>query len=254
MKKPDKKIAIFIATYNSVNFIDSVIDRIPGSIKKKTKEIYIFDDASKDNTYYAAIGYKTIKKFKKLQIFKNKINQGYGGNQKSGYKYAIKKGYDIVVFLHGDGQYAPEELSKLLKPLEEAKTDMVFGSRMRGNPLNGGMPLYKFIGNRFLTFIENLFLGLNLSEYHSGYRLYNCHALKQVPFERCASDFHFDTEILIQFKIKGLRIAEVPISTHYGRQISHVNIYKYGLNILWTVIAYKLHTLGVRKEYKYDFN
>ena len=252
--KKQGKIAIFIVTYNAVNFIDSVLDRIPENIKKKVKEIYVFDDASKDNTYYAAIGYKTIKKFKKLHIFKNRVNLGYGGNQKAGYKYAIKKGYDIVVLLHGDGQYAPEELSKLLKPLEEDKVDMVFGSRMRGRPLKGGMPLHKFIGNKILTLIENLFLGLNLSEYHSGYRLYNCHALKQVPFDRCSNDFHFDTDILIQFKIKKLKIAEIPIPTHYGKEISYVNIFKYGSSILWSVVSYKLHQLKIRKEYKFDFN
>ena len=188
-----------------------------------------------------------------MHIFKNKVNLGYGGNQKAGYKYAIKKGYDIVVLLHGDGQYAPEELAKLLKPLEEDKADMVFGSRMKGHPLKGGMPLIKFLGNKFLTYIENIFLDLDLSEYHSGYRLYSCHALKQIPFERCSSEFHFDTDIIIQYKIKGLKIAEIPIPTYYGKEISYVNIYKYGIDVLWSIISYKLHKWNIRKEYKFDF-
>jgi len=246
------KIAIFIPAYHHVKTLPSVIDRIPKEVMKKISEIYVIDDASSDNTYLLAKGYKIDRGIKKLSVYKNEENKGYGGNQKRGYKYAIKKGYDAVVMLHGDGQYAPEVLPELLKPMEEGKADMVFGSRMSGNPLKGGMPLYKYLGNKFLTKIENLLLGLNLSEYHSGYRIYSCKALKKIPFERCANDFHFDTDILIMFKEKNLRIVEKPIPTYYGDEISYVNVIQYGFNCLKSVIQYKLHKWGIIRIKKFE--
>jgi len=249
MKK--KKIAIFIPAYHHVKTLPWVLDRIPKEVMNKVVEIYVIDDASSDNTYLLAKGYKTDRKMRKLNVYKNEKNKGYGGNQKEGYKYAIRKGYNIVVMLHGDGQYAPESLPTLLKPLEEEKADMVFGSRMLGNPLRGGMPLYKYLGNKFLTAIENTALGLSLSEYHSGYRLYSCSALKKIPFEKCADDFHFDTDILIMFRNRRLRIAELPVPTYYGDEISYVNVLQYGFNVLKSVFDYKLHDLGIRKSKKF---
>src|SRR5690606_9300123 len=146
-------------------------------------------------------------------------------NQIRGYQYAIEKGYDIVALLHGDAQYAPEALPDLLKPLEAGEADAVFGSRMmeKGQALKGGMPLYKYVGNKILTTFENAMLGMSLSEFHSGYRLYSCKALKKVPFHRNTHDFHFDTQIIIQFHAAGLRIVEVPIPTYYGDEICGVN-------------------------------
>ena len=247
-----KKIAIFIPAYQHVKTLPWVLDRIPKEIMDIITEVFVIDDASSDNTYLLAKGYKIDRGMKKLNVYKNKKNRGYGGNQKVGYKYAIDQGYDIVIMLHGDGQYAPEVLPRLLKPLLKDKADMVFGSRMRDRPLKGGMPLYKYLGNKFLTVIENLFLGLNLSEYHSGYRLYNCHALNQIPFEKCGDDFHFDTDILIMFKEKGLRIVERPIPTYYADEVSYVNVIPYGLNCLKSVFLYKLHKLGLIKVEKFD--
>ena len=238
------KIAIFIPAYHHVKTLPSVIDRIPQEVKDEIAEIFVIDDASSDNTYLLAKGYKLERGLDKLNVYKNKKNKGYGGNQKRGYTYAVNKGYDVVVMLHGDGQYAPEVLPRLLKPFYEGRADMVFGSRIKGNPLKGGMPFYKYVGNRVLTFLENLILDMNLSEFHSGYRIYNCHALKQIPFELCANDFHFDTDILIQFKEKGLRIVEEPIPTYYGDEISYVNVIQYGLNCLKSVLMYKFHKWG----------
>jgi glycosyltransferase involved in cell wall biosynthesis len=252
IKNKKLKIAIFIPAYHHVKTLPSVIDRIPKKIKNEVEEIFVIDDASSDNTYLLAKGYKIDRKLKKLYVYKNEKNKGYGGNQKKGYQYAINKGYDIVVMLHGDGQYAPEVLPKLLKPFYEGNVDMVFGSRMKGNPLKGGMPIYKYLGNKILTFIENLLLGLNLSEYHSGYRIYNCHALKKIPFNLCANDFHFDTEILIQFKEKNLKIIEKPIPTYYGDEISYVNVISYGLNCLKSTFLYKLQKFGLIKIKKFD--
>ncbi|GAF82251.1 unnamed protein product [marine sediment metagenome] len=248
----EKKIVIFIPAYEHTKTLPSVLDRIPESVKKKVKEILVVDDASSDNTYLLAKGYGIEKGLKKLHVYRNRKNKGYGGNQKVGYKYAIDRGYDIVAMLHGDGQYAPELLPKLLEPLENDRADMVFGSRMRDSPLKGGMPLYKFLGNKLLTFIENLFLRMDLSEFHSGYRLYSCHALKKIPFELNSDDFHFDTDILIQFKEAGFKIVELPIPTYYGDEISYVNVLQYGLNVIKSVLEYKLHKWGVKKIDKFD--
>ncbi len=249
-----KKIAIFIIAYQAVTTFDKVIRRIPKKVYDGVGEIFLIDDSSNDNTYYAAIGYKHLHHLKKLNVFRNPKNLGYGGNQKRGYNYAISKGHDIVVMLHGDAQYAPEQLPSILRPLIEGKADMVFGSRMLGNPLKGKMPIVKYIGNRILTSIQNFFLKTNLTEFHSGYRAYSCKALRKVPFNKCADDFHFDTEILIQFIERGLRIQEVPIPTYYGDEISRVKILEYGYNVLKSTIEYVLHKRGIIYREKYDLS
>jgi glycosyltransferase involved in cell wall biosynthesis len=248
----DLKVAVFIPAYNAAKTLPIVIDRIPEEIKKNAAEIFIVDDASVDNTYLIGIGYQAINKLPNLKVYRNEKNKGYGGNQKYAYRYAIEHGFDVVVMLHGDAQYAPEKISFLLEPFEKDEADMVFGSRMSGNPLAGGMPLYKFIGNKFLTWVANHILKTNLSEYHSGYRVYSCKALKCIPFEKCSDDFHFDTEIIIQFKIKGLRIVEKPIPTYYGDERCHVNVISYGLNVLKSLFQYWLHSKGLRRYEKYN--
>lgn len=245
------KIGILIVAYNNEHFIEMVLDRIPTIVKKKVKEIAIFDDHSEDNTSQKAVGYKIKNNIKNLKIYYNPKNLGYGGNQKKGYSYFINKGYDIVALLHGDGQYAPELLPTLLKPLEDRKCDAVFGSRMIGGPLKGGMPLYKYIGNKFLTAIENFFLDMDLSEFHSGYRIYSCHALKKIPFLENTDDFHFDTEIIIQLKHNNLRIIELPIPTYYGEEISNLKAFSYGFNVLKTIFQYKLYCLGLRNDKRF---
>jgi glycosyltransferase involved in cell wall biosynthesis len=252
----NKRIAIFVVAYNHVNLLDKTLDRIPKDVLEKVEEIFVFDDCSTDNTYYAALGYKKMKGLDKLKIFKNTKNLGYGGNQKAGYRYAIEKGFDIVVLLHGDGQYAPEVLPSLLEPLERDEADMVFGSRMAkgGTPLEGGMPLYKYLGNKILTFAENKMLGMSLSEFHSGYRLYSCHALKQISFERFSDDFHFDTEIIILFKDRGLRIFERPIPTYYGNEICNVNGLHYAYNCLKAVTKYWMYKHGFLKNELFESN
>jgi len=249
-----KRIGIFVIAYNAVNKLDRTLDRIPPDVWGKVEEVFLFDDCSTDNTFYAAIGYKSIKQLDKLTIHRNPQNLRYGGNQKAGYQYAIARGFDIVVMLHADGQYAPEVLNELLAPLETDKADMVFGSRMSvgGHPLAGGMPLYKFIGNKILTWLENHFTGMNLSEFHSGYRLFSCEALKRVPFLLNSNEWHFDTEILIQFHEAGLRIAERPIPTFYGDEICYVNGIGYAFNCVRTALCYWLHKAKMRHEPKYD--
>ncbi len=247
-----KNILIFIPAYNVSKTLKLLLDRIPVSITKKVKEILVADNASQDNTYLTAIDYKKQKGLINLKIIKHKENKGYGGNQKFAYQYAIDNNFDIVVMLHGDAQYAPEMIPKLLNHLEKDNADMVFGSRMKGDPLKGGMPLWKFIGNRISTMIENWVLGLNLSEFHSGFRLYSCNALKKVPFHLCSDYFDFDTDILIQFKLANLRIAEIPIPTYYGEEKCNVNYYLYFSNIFKSLTNYIFFKMGLKTVKKFE--
>jgi len=252
----EKKIAIFIPAYNAASTLPMVIDRIPKEIKEKVKEIFVIDNASPDNTYLTAVGYRQDRGLSNLQAIRNKENRGYGGSQKLAYQYCIDNGFDIVVMLHGDAQYAPEMIPALLEPVEMGEADLVFGSRMKGAPLKGGMPAWRYLGNRALTVIENKILGLNLSEFHSGYRVYSVPALLKVPFQRCSNNYHFDSEILIQFAMAKLKIMERPIPTHYGRESmspSLLSVINYSLNILRALVRYVLHVKGVRKAYMYDF-
>lgn len=256
MAVANKRIGIFVIAYNAVNKLDWTLDRIPEEVWNKVDEVFLFDDCSTDNTYYAALGYKHAKHLEKLTVHRNVSNLRYGGNQKAGYQYAIARDLDIVVMLHADGQYAPEVLPQLLEPLETDQADMVFGSRMAegGNPRKGGMPFYKFIGNRILTWLENKIIGMDLSEFHSGYRLYSCDALKRVPFMLNSNEWHFDTEILIQFHEAGLRIVERPIPTYYGDEICYVNGLAYAFNCIKTALRHRAHRARLLYDPKYDIS
>lgn len=249
---PDKKIAIFIPCYDAESTIARTIERIPADVKQRVAEIFVVDDCSHDQTYQAALAYQQAHPNLRLSVFRNERNLGYGGNQKHGYTYALSKGYDIVVMLHGDGQYPPERLPDLLQPLENGQTDAVYGSRMMRKPLEEGMPFIKFIGNFVLSRLMNLILNNHLHEYHSGYRLYSCNALRQIPFLLNSDEFHFDTDIIVQFKEKGLRIVEIPIIKDYGDCISRVQPFKYVSNVLKSVVAYRLHKLGLLHYPQFD--
>ncbi|HEY0705645.1 MAG TPA: bifunctional glycosyltransferase/class I SAM-dependent methyltransferase [Polyangia bacterium] len=249
----EPKIMVHVVAYNAVTTLARVLDRIPRNLRHSLTEVCVFDDASKDDTFLVGQGYKQIRDMPNLQVFRNATNRGYGGNQKLGYRYAIDKGYDIVVLLHGDGQYAPEAMPNLLQPILDGEADVVFGSRMleEGAARRGGMPLYKYVGNKILTGLENAFLEMNLSEFHSGYRAYSVRALEKIPFEANSNDFHFDTQIIIQLKAAGLRIKEVPIPTYYGDEICHVNGMKYARDVLKSVIEFRLHQAGVVRKPEY---
>jgi 2-polyprenyl-3-methyl-5-hydroxy-6-metoxy-1,4-benzoquinol methylase len=250
------EVAVLVVAYNATETLARVLERIPPEQMARIREIVVFDDASVDSTYEAGVAYKEQTQDPKLSIYRNERNLGYGGNQKRGYTYCIQKGYDAVVLLHGDGQYAPEVMGQLLDTLEETGADAVFGSRMMvpGAALRGGMPLYKYVGNKILTCFENMLLGLRLSEFHSGYRLYRCSALAQIPYALNTDDFHFDTEIIVQFAARGLRIAEVPIPTFYGDEICYVNGMKYARDVVRAVIRYRLHRLNVVYDPRFDVN
>jgi glycosyltransferase involved in cell wall biosynthesis len=235
-QKPFPRIGIFIISYNGVKHLAKTISRIPQELYEQVEEIFVIDDCSSDNSYYAALGYKNELGLEKLTVHRNEKNQGYGGNQKVGYQYAIDRGFDIVALVHGDGQYAPEALPELLEPFTTSAADMVFGSRMsvKGKALKGGMPLYKYLGNRILTTIQNYLSGLKLSEYHSGYRLYSVAALKQIPFQSFTNNWHFDTQIILALTERNMKIVERPIPTYYGDEICHVNGIPYAMHCILT--------------------
>lgn len=243
---------VLVVAYNAENTIKSLLERIPSDVWKRAEEVVIADDASKDLTSVVANEYKLRNKIKNLSIIKHKKNKGYGGNQKWGYIYGIKKGYDIVVMIHGDAQYPPEYILKLIKPIEENNADFVFGSRMAGNPLKGNMPIYKFIGNIFLTTIENIVLKTRLTEFHSGFRAYSLKVLKEIPFNLNSNDFHFDSEIIVQLVINKSKIREITIPTFYGDEKCNVNVISYGLNILKILAQSIMHKYGIRKYSKFN--
>lgn len=249
------RLLIFIVAYNAEKTLSSVLGRIPEELKKRDVEVLVIDDHSKDNTFHAGLTHERDASGFKVTILRTTENQGYGGNQKLGYQYAINGGFDAVALLHGDGQYAPEELPNLLGPLLQGEADAVFGSRMldRMNALRGGMPLYKWIGNQALTHFQNLLLRTSLSEFHSGYRLYSVEALKKIPFQRNSNDFHFDTEIIIQFVLADARIKEVPIPTYYGDEVCHVNGLRYAWKVCEAVVRSRFHQRNLFYDRKYDF-
>ena len=251
------KVGIFIISYNASAHIEKTISRIPIGLYDLIEEIFIFDDASPDQTYKIAKESLSNGPWKdKLNIYLNPVNLGYGGNQKVGYRYAINKNLDYVVMVHGDGQYAPEHLPELIYPAVVEKKHVVFGSRMmnRQDAFKGGMPFYKFLGNRVLTIFENAILGTDLYEFHSGYRLYSTEALKRIPIEENTNDFHFDTQIIIQCRALGLNIHEVPIKTFYGDEICNVNGFRYAKDVCLSVLEYRFHQLHLTRRSRYLVN
>ncbi len=254
-KQKTERILIFIVAYNAEQHIEKVLNRIPRDfLKKYPYEILIIDDSSADQTYQVAKKYQQANLDLNLKVLFNPINQGYGGNQKLGYRYAIQNGFDAVVLLHGDGQYAPELIEEMIKPLIKKESEAVFGSRMinKKDALKGGMPYYKFVGNIILTRFQNWILGSSLYEFHSGYRAYSVAALSKLPFERNSNDFHFDTQIIIQLFLAKMRIKEIPIPTYYGDEICHVNGMKYGWNVIIASIQSRLHKMNIFYKMEYD--
>jgi glycosyltransferase involved in cell wall biosynthesis len=228
------KSLIFIVAYSAEHHIESVFARIPYDRLTPSSELLLIDDASPDKTFSAA-QQAAAKSPIRCTLLKNPVNLGYGGNQKLGYEYAIREGFESVVLIHGDGQYAPELIPEMLGPITDGEgADVVLGSRMmhKHDAIKGGMPLYKWIGNQVLTWLENRILGTNLSEFHTGLRAYRVSLLGELPFGLNSNDFHFDTDILIQCHRRGARFHEIPIPTRYGDEVCHVDGWKYFFDCL----------------------
>ena len=238
-----KPFGIVIVAYYAEKTIRDLLQRIPLEIRHRAKEIILLDDASTDGTTRVAEEVKKELGMQNLTIIHNEKNLGYGGNQKKGYQLAMQHGCEYLVMLHGDAQYGPEEIPALLQLLETDTYGMVFGSRMSGKPLEGGMPLWKFAGNKFLTVYANFMLGERLTEYHSGFRGYTAAALRKVDWSHCSDGFVFDTDIVLELKRLHEKFAEVTIPTHYGpesRQIQVIPVFKYGLQIMKRTTRYAL--------------
>lgn len=239
----DKKIIAVLPAYNAAKTLKLTLDDIPeGSVD----EIILVDDCSKDNTVEVAqqLG---------LKVIVHKQNKGYGGNQKTCYREALKNGADIAIMIHPDHQYNPKLVPQMLEPLINEECDAVFGSRMihKKNALEGGMPKWKFAANIFLTGLENFLLGTKLAEYHSGFRAYSKKVLETLPLEENSDNFVFDTEIIVQLVVNDFKIKEIPINTKYFKDASNVGIkqgIKYGTDILRTMTKYKLHQWGIKKR------
>lgn len=254
-----KKVLIFVVCYNAEYFIQGVLNRISNQIRQVTFldiEILIIDDASVDRTFNSAVEYIHHNRDLKITLLCNPKNQGYGGNQKIGYLYAIQNHFDVVVLIHGDGQYPPELILQIIEPILSGEADVVFGSRMihKRGALKGNMPLYKWLGNQILTYFQNLILKSTLSEFHSGYRAYSVPTLASIPFNFNSSYFDFDTDIIIQLLDTNKRIKEIAIPTFYGNEISRVNGIKYAILIIRSSLLSRFMRYGIFYHPKFDYS
>ncbi len=252
-RKP--RLLIFIVAFQAQSTLKAVLDRVPRPLFDEFDcEILVVDDASSDDTFAVGANYAQSHVDIPIKVLRNEFNQGYGGNQKVGYTYAIEEDFDFVALVHGDGQYAPECLPELLAPLLSGEADAVFGSRMMTPraALAGGMPLYKYVGNRILTRIQNGLLQTRLSEFHSGYRLYRVSALEGIEFRLNTNDFHFDTEIIIQLLNARARIVERPIPTYYGDEICRVNGLRYAKDVVRVTLQDVVHRFGLRYQRRFE--
>jgi glycosyltransferase involved in cell wall biosynthesis len=236
MPHHEKKVVAVLPAYNAEKTLKATFDDIP---QEWVDEILLVDDRSRDKTVELA---RTLP----MRVVVHAKNRGYGGNQKTCYRTAMDEmGGEIMVMVHPDHQYDPKIIPQLVQPLLRGECEAVFGSRMLGGrPMEGGMPKWKYLANLFLTMVENATFYIFLSEYHSGFRAYSKRYLDAINFEANSDDFVFDTEIIAQGVAKGMRIREVPISTRYFDEASQIGFWRstrYGLEILKTMVLYKLH-------------
>jgi len=237
------KVVVVMPAYNAAKTLEKTYGDIPKGI---VHEVIVVDDDSHDETVEVA-------KKLNLPVYVHPKNLGYGGNQKTCYREALKRGADIVVMIHPDYQYDATLTGYLIQPILEGRADIMLGSRIRSRKeaLEGGMPLYKYISNRFLTFLENLVLGLNLSEYHTGFRAYRREVLEKVPYNLFSDDFVFDQEILIVAHSGGFRMGEIAVPVRYFPEASSINFSRsarYGIMILGTILRFILHNLGIKQK------
>lgn len=232
----NKKIVVVMPAYNAEKTLIETWNEIPFDL---VDEVILVDDCSKDNTVELA---KTLGVH---HVIRHDSNKGYGGNQKTCYKKALEINADIIVMLHPDYQYTPKLIPSMVHLLASGLFEVVMGSRILGKgALNGGMPLYKYISNRFLTLSQNLLIGQKLSEYHTGYRAYTADVLRNINFMEDDDDFIFDNQVLSQIFMKGYQIAEITCPTKYFPEASSINLArstKYGLGVLNVSMRHFLH-------------
>ncbi len=237
-----KRIAVVLPAYNAAATLERTHREIPFDV---VDDVILIDDASRDATVAVAerLGIHTVRHARNL---------GYGGNQKTCYRTALERGADVVVMLHPDYQYAPRLVTAMASMIVSGEYDAVLASRILGNgALVGGMPLYKYVANRVLTLVQNWLMGQKLSEYHSGYRAWSRTVLEALPLDRCSDDFVFDNQMLAQAMHQGFRIGEISCPTRYFDDASSINFRRsciYGLGVLRTSAAYRLHRSGLRAD------
>jgi glycosyltransferase involved in cell wall biosynthesis len=238
----NKKIVVVLPAYNAAHTVEATYKEIPLSI---VDDVILVDDASSDNTVEVA------KKIGIHHVIRHDKNRGYGGNQKTCYRKALELGADIVVMLHPDYQYTPRLIHAMASIIAEGVYPVVLGSRILGKgALTGGMPPYKYVANRILTFIQNLLMGQKLSEYHTGYRAFSREVLTKINFLTNSDDFVFDNQILAQIFHAGFQIAEVTCPTKYFHEASSINFKRsvvYGWGVVSVSIGYALQKLGLVK-------
>lgn len=234
------KVIAVMPAYNAARTLEPTVRDIPGGT---IDEIILVDDASTDNTIEIAqkLG---------LTVIRHETNRGYGANQKTCYRLALDRGADIVIMIHPDYQYDSRLTPYLIGFLKEGFLDVMLGSRIRTRKeaLSGGMPLYKYLANRTLTFIENILLGMNLSEWHTGFRAYTRKVLETIPWHDNSDDFVFDSQVLVQCVSFGFRIGEIPIPVRYHDTSSSINFrrsMKYGILTIVTALRFVLHRLHI---------
>ena len=235
----DKKIIVVLPAYNAASTLEMTVHEIPDLVD----EIILVDDKSDDATVAVA-------KRLGLFVFQRAENGGYGANQKNCYRLALDHGADIVVMLHPDYQYDPKLINFFVKFIGDNFFDVMLGTRIRSRreALAGGMPLYKYLSNRFLTAFENMVLGQNLGDFHSGFRVYKRKVLEGISFKNNSDDFIFDTEFLAQAVYRGFRIADIPIPTRYFAEASSINFrrsFVYGISCLGVMAKYFLQAIRI---------
>ncbi len=238
----NKKIVVVMPAYNAAKTVEQTFKEIPFNI---VDEVILVDDHSKDETFEVA------KKLGIHTVIRHDNNKGYGGNQKTCYEAALKNGADIVVMLHPDYQYTPLLLEAMIYPIARGLFPVMLGSRILGKgALRGGMPMYKYISNRFLTLFQNIMMGQKLAEYHTGYRAFSKEILERLPLHKNSDDFVFDNEMLGQIAFAGYEIGEVTCPTKYFDDASSINFKRsvqYGLGVLRVSVSYRLQRWGLGK-------
>lgn len=241
-----KKIVCVLPAYNASLTLEKTLREVPEGVV----DLYILvDDCSRDETVQVA---EKLAKRYPLKVIRHDRNRGYGGNQKTCYREALKEGADVVVMLHPDYQYEPKLLGAMASLVSSGVYDVALGSRILGmGALKGGMPVYKYIANRFLTLAENLLIGQKLSEYHTGYRAFSSEVLRRLMLDLNSDDFVFDNEMLVQCHVAGFRIGEISVPTKYFEEASSINFRRsviYGLGVLrcslqglWARVGVKTH-------------